>query len=104
MIRFIKNFVGWLSGFGKCFRCGDYWNHKTFQCVPSGKEGKRGGFALCQECFWEATRGEIIAYHYELVLVWRKHGTWVTPVTAARFINEALHIRGFEGDWSEPWP
>ena len=97
MIRLLKNLWGRLQGWGGCSRCHDSFTWKPWH--ETTYEPGTGCFPLCQPCFLQADRDDIIAAYSNLMRLWRQGGSWVPPQREEQIVNAALQERGYRADW-----
>lgn len=73
-LRYWRNFLGKLQGFGACHSCGDSWGWKPKQCLTYSRteegDASKGMFPLCRECFGRTDDIKVLKYCFELWTSW----------------------------------
>ena len=100
LFRWFKNMNGQGRGFSGCSKCKDSWSWKT-EHTTYFHDGS-GCFPLCEECWQQATRRDIIHYYSDVVWAWRRSGSYYTPEEECWLVNWALKEKGFKSDWPMP--
>jgi len=70
--RIMRNAIGRISGYGRCYRCGDSWAWKPHKDIPCGEH--KGVFVVCPDCYEKATPEELWEYLTDLLGKWAGNG------------------------------